>query len=340
MSDLDYIALNRPISIFISILDTIIRTEKYFGYSRYQWRYEMLRIFLIWLSGGIWCLSNMVLRPKKLSSDRIYRMEAKTGSFSEEVYKNTKKKKFMIQSVYGYNLSCEILEPSRCGTGYRNIAILCHGFSQGKYRSLMFAEIFLKLGFKVLIYDHRNHGLSGKAYTSMGYYEKYDLMKLVDWCCDTYGPDCKIVTHGESMGAATALMHLGIDKRVVCTIADCPYSDFKKLLKHHVKYYYHMPVFLVYLESLITFLRAGFWYGQVSPIDIISKVDSPVLFIHGKRDRYVPTEMSVQMYKAKENNKALYLVANAGHAQSCYINKKGYANTVEKFLGKYLAKPM
>jgi fermentation-respiration switch protein FrsA (DUF1100 family) len=277
-------------------------------------------------------------------------MEAKTRSFDEAVYKNTKKKQFMISSDYGYNISCEILEPeevfsdkqdswygnSHCSNYQARIAILCHGFSQGKYKSLIYAEIFLKLGFRVLIYDHRNHGLSGKAFTSMGYYEKYDLKKLVDWCYETYGPVCRIVTHGESMGAATALLHLGIDERVVCTIADCAYSDLKELLKHQIKYYYHMPIVLIPLESLITYLRAGFWYSGVSPIHVIRRVDTPVLFIHGKRDQYVPTEMSWKMYKCKKDKKAIYLVAGAAHAQSCVTNKKGYEKMVERFIKKHV----
>ncbi len=302
----------------------------------------MFKMLLVWLGGGVWWLSNMLLSPKKLSCDRIYQMEAKRGSFDEASYKKTKKKQFMLQSDYGYSLSCELLEPEEeFGTRYRTgnqtpIAILCHGFSQGKYRSLIYAEIFLKLGFKVLIYDHRNHGLSGKAFTSMGYYEKYDLKRLVDWCYDNYGPNCKILTHGVSMGAATALLHLEIDKRVICTIADCAYTDLKELLKHQIKHYYHMPTLLVPLESLITYLRAGFWYGQVSPISVVKNLDTPVLFIHGKKDRYVPTEMSIKMYKVKRCNKALYLVAGATHAQSCMLNKIGYESRVMIFIDKHM----
>ena len=62
----------------------------------------MLELFLIWLGGGIWFLSNMILRPKKLSNNRIYRIGAKTGRFNETVYKNSMKKQFMILSDYGY----------------------------------------------------------------------------------------------------------------------------------------------------------------------------------------------------------------------------------------------
>jgi len=316
----------------------------------------MIKIFLLWFGTSLWWISSMIVRPKRLSCERIYRMEVKDGKFNEELYKRTKKEKFTILSDYGYYLSCELLD----GTGSKEngteskasgrdvsdssgtvrkpipIAILCHGFCQSKYRSLTYAEIFLRLGFIVIIYDHRNHGLSGKAYTTMGYYEKFDLKKLVDWCYDTYGPDCQIVTHGESMGAATVLLHLGIDNRVVCTIADCAYSDLKELLIHQFKYYYHMPKFLIPLESLVTYLRAGFRFADVSPISVVSRTEKPVLFIHGKKDNYVPTEMSKKMYACKKNNKALYLVANAGHTKSCATNRKGYEEKVVRFINKFM----
>lgn len=300
----------------------------------------MFKLLVLWLGGGLWYLSDMVLRPKKLSSDRIYRMEAMTGKFDEAFYKKNTKKQFMLMSDYGYYLSCELLEPliqsPLTKEATKPIAILCHGFSQGKYRSLIYSEIFLKMGFAVLIYDHRNHGLSGKAYTSMGYYEKYDLKKIVDWCYKAYGPDCKIITHGESMGAATVLLHLGIDNRVACTIADCAYSDLKELLKHQAKHYYHMPMFLIPIESLITYIRARFWYKEVSPIGVVRKVDTPILFIHGKRDSYVPTEMSREMYACKKDKKALYLVRKASHAQSCVTNREGYKERVEMFVCRYM----
>lgn len=298
----------------------------------------MLKILLLWLVGGIWGLSNMMLRPRKLSCDRIYYMELKKGKFDEAIYKKAKKKRFMISSDFGYLLSCELLEPdARVASRYQlPIAILCHGFSQGKYKSLIYAEIFLEMGFMVLIYDHRNHGLSGKAHTSMGYYEKYDLKKLVDWCYHTFGSKCKIITHGESMGASTALLHLEIDSRVICTIADCAYSDLKELLRHQVKHYYHMPQLLIPIESFISYLRAGFWYGNVSPIRVVSKVDTPILFIHGKNDKYVPTIMSEKMYKCKKNKKALYLVSGAAHGQSCVVNRKVYKRRVREFVEKHM----
>ncbi len=294
----------------------------------------MLMVMILWFCIALWWMSDLILKPKHLSCELGFRMEAKLGKFSREYYEKTRKTRFSALSDFGYLLSCELLEPP---TPLSNrVAILSHGFSHSKYGSLIYAEIFLQLGYRVIIYDHRNHGLSGKAYTSMGYYEKYDLKNIVDWCVNHFGPEPSIVTHGESMGAATVLLHLEIDQRVSCVIADCAYSDLKELLKHQLRTFYHVPVFLIPIESLITYLRAGFWYREVSPIKIVSRTKVPILFIHGKRDDYVPTRMSKQMYACKQGKKAIYLVAKAAHAQSCIRNRSGYTKRVEEFLAKHV----
>ncbi len=292
----------------------------------------MIKFLFLWFAAGLWWLTDLILKPKHLSCDKTFWMEARLGKFNAEAYEKTRKLRFNVRSDYGYPLSCELLEPKREG---EKLAILCHGFSHSKYGSLIYAELFLKLGYKVLIYDHRNHGQSGKAHTTMGYFEKYDLQKIVDWCFQRFGAGLKLVTHGESMGGATVILHSAIDPRVRCVISDCAYSDLKDLLKYQLRTYYHLPRLLIPVESHITYLRAGFRYRDVSPIRVVRQSDTPMLFIHGKRDTYVPVSMARKMYDCKRNKKALYLVAGAAHGQSCLKNRSGYAKHIEEFLKKY-----
>ncbi|MDD3174704.1 MAG: alpha/beta hydrolase [Herbinix sp.] len=299
----------------------------------------MIKLISVLLFEWLFCLSNLLIKPRMITYDKGFKREVKCNKFDSKTYHEWMKETFRLKSDFGYVISCELIEPPEkmdSKNSVKKIAILCHGLGCAKYESIKYAELFIKLGFTVLIYDHRNHGLSGKAYTTMGYYEKYDLKKVTDWCIDHFGKECKIITHGESMGAATVLMHLEIDERVKLAIADCSYSDLNLLLRHQLKQYYHLPCFLIPIESCITYIRAGFWFNKVSPIKAVYRSKTPVLFIHGKRDSFVPTDMSRQMYACKKKNKAIYLVAKARHAESYCTNREEYKKVVEQFLEKYL----
>jgi fermentation-respiration switch protein FrsA (DUF1100 family) len=302
----------------------------------------IILIFFIMLIIATWILSDVILKPKVIENDRLFQRELKEGRLTESLYNSWLKTDFNIKSRYGYNLSCQLInneiseEHLNNPAGKIKIAILCHGYTCGKYSSMMYADLFLKRGITVLTYDHRNHGFSGKAFTSMGYYEKFDLQTVVDWCFETYGPNLSIVTHGESMGAATALSHLTIDGRVRCVIADCAYSNLKELTKYQLKKFYHLPTFpLLYLTGILIKLRAGFWFYDVVPMEGVLQTNAPILFIHGFEDKYVPYTMSQEMYDAKPDKKEIYLAPNAKHAQACQINHKEYKEILDRFLDRY-----
>lgn len=302
----------------------------------------MMKWMVLWICEWLWCLSNLIMKPHMLSYRRGFRREVRCGKLDEAAYRQWKRHSFTLRSDYGYRIFCERIEDRRMeavndtlqSSDLKKIVILSHGLGYARYSGIKYISFYLRLGFTVVMYDHRNHGMSGRACTSMGYYERYDLLKVVDWCRRRY-PGCRIVTHGESMGAATVLMHQGIDDRVSAVIADSAYSDLTQLLQHQMKQFYHLPCRLIPVVSCLTWLRAGFRYREVEPIRAVRKTDIPVLFIHGKIDNLVPADMSRDMYAAKRKNKAIFLVAGARHVQSYCKNRHGYESVVEHFLKQY-----
>lgn len=307
----------------------------------YIFLYTFLAL-LILLIGTSWFLSNIILKPRAVAYDKLYQREIEAGRLVEETYQSWEKEDFFIRSRYGYDLSCQLLNNEVSKKQFSDpdtrlkLAIICHGYTCGKYSSMIYADMFLKRGITVLTYDHRNHGLSGKAHTTMGYYEKFDLQTVLDWCYSEYGPNLAVVTHGESMGGATVLSHHAIDGRVRCTIADCSYSSLEELIRHQLKKYYHIPVFpFMALAKWMIWLRAGFRLEDVVPLEGAVQSHAPILFIHGLEDDYVPYSMSQAMYDARNDKKEIYLAPNAKHAQSCQKNPEEYEKVVNQFLDKY-----
>lgn len=297
-----------------------------------------IAVLLIIIFCFSWRLSSLVIHPNIKEYKDTYKREVDSGRFDEKLYNSWNKSDFFIKSKYGYNLSCELIEDNKHVNlnDPIKIIVLVHGITWSKYGEVKYANMFVKKGFKVLIYDHRNHGLSGKVPTTMGYYEKFDLKTVIDWCYNTYGHQIKIGTHGESMGSATVLAHLEIDKRPSFVIADCGYSDLYELLKHQLKDRYNLPGFpFVPLASLLIRLRAGFNIHHVSPIKVVEKTEVPILFIHGENDDYVPTYMGKAMYEIKKDKKELFIAPSAAHAESQWKNPKEYETAVYKFLEKY-----
>ena len=48
-------------------------------------------MILLWLGTFLWGLSNMILRPKRLSSGMVYKMAVRDGKLNEERYKKLKR---------------------------------------------------------------------------------------------------------------------------------------------------------------------------------------------------------------------------------------------------------
>ncbi len=291
------------------------------------------------LSGLIgWKVSSMILRPKNWPYDTIVDEEEKRGHFTHEWFEqNVRLEEFTIPSPFGYNLHAAIWPhegASAFADGKPRVAVIVHGYTYCLLGGIKYASIFHSLGFDCVLYDHRNHGLSDRALTTMGLNEARDLSAVCDWARERFGADAILGTHGESMGAATVLLHAPQYPGLSFVVEDCGYSDLKAELRFALTHRFHLPWFPVLaFASLFSRLRGGVFFGSVVPKRELQNCESlPMLFIHGDADELVPFSMLAENYDAKPGAKAKRAFPGASHAGCYHADPAVYAECLTAFL--------
>ncbi len=218
------------------------------------------------------------------------------------------------------------------------VQILFHGYrSNGRREFSGNNRIAVKLGFNAIVVDERAHGKSGGHTITFGIKERYDCLAWAEYAAQRFGPDIPIILTGVSMGAATVLMasSLPLPQNVAAIIADCPYSSPGEIIRK-VSRDVKLPPKLAYPFVVIGALVFGrFKLWETSPVEAVRRTQIPILLIHGDDDRFVPCEMSSQIYAACNSAAELVIFPGAGHALSYFTDTKLYEKTVLDFLKLY-----
>lgn len=90
--------------------------------------------------------------------------------------------------------------------------------------------------------------------------------------------------------------------------------------------------------SLVTKVKAGWWLGDGSAVDQIAKSKTPMLFIHGDSDTFIPSFMVDEAYDAANVEKDKIVVERAGHGMSARVMGDEYWASVFDFINTYLNK--
>lgn len=237
-----------------------------------------------------------------------------------------------IKSFDGLRLYGALLE------NYSDKIVICvHGFTgSGKKDFASLAQAYYKNGYNVLLVDNRAHGQSEGKYVGFGVLDRLDLRNWVKYVINRFGSNVQIFLHGISMGAATVLMASSImPKNVRGIIADCGFTSVYEIFEYVLKRDYHLPKFpIIYLTNIMSKIRAGYGYKDVNTTAEIARSDIPILFIHGENDEFVPLWMTMKNYSHCKAYKELFIVRESEHAESHYIDKKGYERRILTFIEK------
>ncbi|MDM5352220.1 alpha/beta hydrolase [Lysinibacillus sphaericus] len=216
-------------------------------------------------------------------------------------------------------------------------AIIFHGYSSDGTQMTKYAKQFYDMGYHVLIPDARGHGQSEGDYIGMGWHDRFDVVSWIDDIVNM-NEDAEIVLFGVSMGGATVMMASGEDlpSNVKAIIEDCGYSSVWDEFSYQLQAIFHLPSFpIMQFSSVVTKLKAGYTLAEASAVDQVAKSKTPMLFIHGDNDTFVPSTMLDDVYEAANVPKQKLMVEGAGHGGAESLAGELYWETIQQFLETY-----
>ena len=213
--------------------------------------------------------------------------------------------------------------------------ITLHGYTGWKEAMYPIACWYYQNGFNVLAPDLRCQGESEGDFIGMGWTDRLDVLQWIDLILQR-DPDAQIVLHGQSMGAACALIMSGmpeLPRNVRAVVADSAYTDAISMFRIKITDWFHLPSFpLVESAALMLRLRGGYDLRDAAPLRAVRRSQIPILYIHGEEDRMIPIEMTYALRSATASPSMILVVSGAGHTQAMDADPVGYYLTVQLFL--------
>ena len=220
------------------------------------------------------------------------------------------------------------------------IVILVHGYGGVGTDLAGFAYLYHQAGFHVMMPDNRGHGKSEGNYIGFGWHDREDCLRWTEYLIARLGQESAIFLHGVSMGGATVLMTSGevLPPQVKGIISDCAYTSVNAVLAYQMKRMYRLPHFpFLAMTSLLTKLKAGYFFSEASALKQVKRATVPILFLHGGADTFVPTSMVYELYQACPTEKELVVIPNAAHAMAYFEDPDTYDTVVERFVRRILS---
>lgn len=221
----------------------------------------------------------------------------------------------------------------RATENVRGTLIYLHGVGDCKIAGLPFTKFFSEHGYDIVLYDSRRHGESSGKYCTYGYYEKYDLIKVIDYLIKNNKlRNEKIGSFGTSMGAAVALQTAAIDKRILAVVAENSFSTLRKIFDDYQKRMTKIPFH--YLRNFVIIRSesiANFKAREVSPLESVKKIKIPLLFVCSKNDKHINHQYTLKLFEAADTKKELYIIENATHVDAWEVGGIDYHRKILDF---------
>lgn len=218
--------------------------------------------------------------------------------------------------------------------GFDKAVVILSGRTESLRYGYYFAKPYSEAGFNILVIDPRAHGLSDGEYNTVGFEESKDALAWVRYLHEEHKVK-NIVYHGICIGAAAGI--LGI------TSEDCPsylraivtegmFPNFNQSMRNNLidRKRLMFPVLQCIDAWMKKYTGHSMKYG---PIDVIGRMDKPILMLQSKLDRASKVENAIKMYNmCPSKEKKLVLFETGEHSMLRITHTEKYDKSISDFL--------
>lgn len=205
------------------------------------------------------------------------------------------------------------------------VVLVAHGHAAARLPEIH--AMFASNGYGVLAWDARAHGASGGDFTTLGYYERFDVAAALAYAQAQPGVD-HVAMWGQSMGGATAILAAAEQPGIEAVIVDSAFTTLAETINTAVP----IAVFRPFIRPMAE-AETGISVDLVRPIDAIARIaPRPVFIIHGADDTVVPPDSGPRLYAAAQEPKSLWVIAGAPHVGGYALDPVTYEARVIAFL--------
>ncbi len=189
--------------------------------------------------------------------------------------------------------------------------VVMHGWGANAELMLPLAAPFRRAGYNVLLPDARGHGQSdADTFSSLPRFAE-DVEAAVRWLeVDARGVPTPVILVGHSVGAGACLLAASRNRRVAAVISIAAFGHPRWMMRRYLERlrvppWLHPPI-NGYVQAVI-----GHRFDAIAPIETITRIEAPVLLVHGEADRTVPAADAEAL--AGRGDRPLLRIPGAGH---------------------------
>jgi len=128
-------------------------------------------------------------------------------------------------------------------------------------------------------------------------------------------------------------------KEVRCVLADSPFARHRDVVAHNVQRVTHLSGQTIALlaDQFLRYL-GGYRSSDVEPVrDVALLAPRPLFVIHGTADSTIPVEQAVQIYRAAQQPKELWLAEGVEHCGAYFQDRALYCQRAVSFFHRSLS---